>query len=133
MPTATTALLLAHGAHLSNPVLSATLPLSFATVKYGAEWSRAGLIFVMDRTVGNMLEQSPPFLLGLWMHALIASPLFASHLGWAWLLLRACYPVAFAQRPSPQQRLGISWISVVTWPSYAIVWTLLVGAARACW
>ena len=23
----------------------------------------------MDRTVGNLLEQTPPFLLGLWLHA----------------------------------------------------------------
>jgi uncharacterized membrane protein YecN with MAPEG domain len=111
----------------------AMVPLSFAKVKYGVEWSRSGLIFVMDRSVGNLLEQTPPFLLAVWLHALIASPTWAAQLGWAWLILRAFYPFAFARRPTPGARLGVSIISAVTWPSYAIVWALLLGAARACW
>ena len=111
----------------------AMTPLSFAKVKYGVEWSRAGLIFVMDRSVGNMLEQSPPFLLGLWLYAMIESPTTSARLGWAWLLLRALYPFAFARRPTPGARSGISILSAVTWPSYVIVWSMLFGAARACW
>ena len=73
-----------------------------------------GLIFVMDRTVGNLLEQTPPFLLGLWLHAMAASPAVAARLGWWWLMLRASYPFAFAHPSmSPrlwglQRRLGIS-------------------------
>merc|ERR1712196_723375 len=31
-----------------------------------------GLIFFMDRAVGNLLEQTPPFLTGLWLHAVFA-------------------------------------------------------------
>ena len=49
--------------------------IPFAAVKYGPRAEvQPGLIFVMDRTVGNLLEQTPPFLLGLWLHAMAASP-----------------------------------------------------------
>ena len=26
----------------------------------------------------------------------------------------------------------LSWVNFITWPSYALVWSLLYGAARAC-
>lgn len=116
-----------------------TKSLEFAQVKYGKEHSKAGLIFTMDRTVGNMVEQTPPFLLSIWLHALIASPAIAARCGWLWLILRACYPVAFAHpsmSPSlwdAQRQLGISWVNFVTWPSYAIVWALLLSVAMECW
>ena len=118
--------------------------ISFTQVKYGKEFSSlsGSMIFTMDRTVGNMLEQSPPFLISVWLHAFTASPATAAWLGWLWLLLRALYPIAFAH-PSMsrslwdlQRALGISWINFVTWPSYVIIWYLLVtacGAANACW
>ena len=86
-----------------------------------------------------MLEQTPPFLLGLWLHAMTASPATAARLGWWWLMLRASYPVAFAYPSmSPrlwglQRRLGISYVSFVTWPSYAVVWSLLYSAAEVSW
>ena len=89
-----------------------------------------------DRSVGNMLEQSVPFLLAIWLHALAKSPTTAAWYGWLWLLLRALYPLAFSHPSwSPklwgaQRRLGVSWVSFVTWPSYAIVWVLLIGAAQ---
>ena len=104
----------------------------------GSFVSDTGLILTMDRSVGNMLEQTPPFLLGLWLHALVASAEHAALLGWLWLLLRASYPVAFANPSwSPglwgvQRIVGISWVSFVTWPSYAVVWMLLIGSWRAC-
>jgi len=88
--------------------------IPFAAVKYGPRAEvQPGLIFVMDRTVGNLLEQTPPFLLGLWLHAMAASPEVAARLGWWWLMLRASYPIAFAYPSmSPrlwglQRRLGI--------------------------
>merc|ERR1712023_39298 len=111
--------------------------LTFAEVKYGQSHTNVGLMLTMDRSVGNLLEQTPPFLLSLWLHALTASADDAAWLGWIWLLLRATYPVAFAH-PSMtpalwgvQRRIGISWVNFVTWPSYFVVWTLLLGAARA--
>ena len=115
--------------------------VSFADVKYGsiARSNASGLMTTMDRTVGNMLEQTPPFLLGLWLHALTASADDAAWFGWLWLLLRAVYPIAFAH-PSMtpalwgvQRSIGISWVSFVTWPSYFVVWRLLIGAGRASW
>ena len=55
--------------------------IPFAAVKYGPRAEvQPGLIFVMDRTVGNLLEQTPPFLLGLWLHAMAASPEVAARL-----------------------------------------------------
>ena len=113
--------------------------LEFADVKYGPARSSAGLILTMDRTVGNFVEQTPPFLLALWLHAMLVSTHDAAQLGWVWLLLRATYPLAFAN-PSwapalwgVQRRVGISWVSFVTWPSYAIIWTLFTGVAKASW
>ena len=113
--------------------------LTFAEVKYGPMNKNVGMILTMDRSVGNMLEQTAPFLLGLWLHALVASADNAAWHGWLWLLLRALYPVAFAHPSmSPalwgiQRRVGISWVSMVTWPQYFIVWKLLVGSVQACW
>ncbi|KAL3892877.1 MAG: hypothetical protein SGPRY_014696, partial [Prymnesium sp.] len=37
-----------------EPQSKSRIPLEFAQVKYGNERSSAGLIFTMDRTVGNM-------------------------------------------------------------------------------
>lgn len=39
--------------------------IPFAQVKYGREFSNSGMVFMMDRTVGNMLEQSAPFLVSV--------------------------------------------------------------------
>ena len=93
--------------------------------------ARRGIIFCLDRTVGNMLEQSVPFLLGLWLHAVVVSATGASRLGWAWLLLRAGYPIAFHRKPLPGSRFGISSLALITYPSYAIIITLFGGAVRA--
>lgn len=113
--------------------------ITFASVKYSGRANTSGLIFVMDRSVGNMLEQTPPFLLGVWLHAIAVSPEDAAWYGWFWLVMRATYPIMFAHPSmSPalwnaQRRFGISWVSFVTWPSYAVVWRLLYGAAKVCW
>lgn len=123
----------------TSPRARGSKPLNFADVKYGKDRSSAGLVFTMDRTVGNMLEQSLPFLLAVWLNALVASPAFAAGWGWVWLTLRALYPIGFAH-PSmtpalwgAQRRLGISWVTFLTWPSYAIVWSLLIQTLRACY
>ena len=113
--------------------------LTFAEVKYGPMNKNVSMILTMDRSVGNMLEQTPPFLLSLWLHALVASADNAAWHGWLWLLLRALYPVAFAHPSmSPalwgiQRQVGISWVSLVTWPQYLVVWKLLAGSVQACW
>ena len=113
--------------------------IEFASVKYGADSATGGLRFVMYRSVGNLLEQSPPFLVSLWLHAFTDSPDDAAWFGWLWLLLRASYPIVFAH-PSmapamwdAQRRLGISWVNFVTWPSYAVIWKMLISSAKASW
>jgi len=113
-------------------------PIQFADVKYGDTRANRGLMLTMDRTVGNLLEQTPPFMIALWLHALTASANDAAWYGWLWLLMRASYPIAFAH-PSMtpalwglQRRLGISWVNFVTWPSYFVIWTMIYRTARAC-
>lgn len=112
--------------------------IDFADVKYGSNRAQQGLILTMDRSVGNLLEQTPPFLLALWLHALTVSPHAAAWYGWLWLLLRASYPIAFAfPSMSPamwgvQRLVGISWVSFVTWPSYFVVWMMLYRSSKAC-
>ena len=109
-------------------------------VKYGLvnQPQTGGMVFVMNRSVGNLVEQSAPFLVATWLNALTCSPDDAAWLGWLWLLLRSMYPVAFAfPSMSPalwgiQRRLGISGGNFGTWPSYLIIGRLLLGAARAC-
>ena len=122
----------------SSPTKRPMQPLSFADVKYGPSRTAHGrLILTMDRSVGNLLEQTPPFLMALWLHAFTVSPHDAAWYGWVWLVLRATYPVAFAH-PSMtpalwgvQRIFGISWVNFITWPSYAIVWTMLYKTACA--
>lgn len=41
---------------------------------------------------GNYLEQTPPFLAALWLHAAFVSPTSAAAAGWAWVGSRALYP-----------------------------------------
>jgi hypothetical protein len=52
-----------------------TKPPTLAEVKYGGISSR---VRSADRTVGNYLEQTPPFLAALWLHAAFVSPASAA-------------------------------------------------------
>lgn len=54
-----------------------------------------------DRTAGNMMEQSIPFLSLFWLNVLL-SPYggmasgYITALGWAYVALRSLYPVRFS-------------------------------------
>lgn len=53
-----------------------------------------------DRTVGNMLEQSVPFLTLFWLNIWLSSFGGVSHgyiaaAGWLYVALRSLYPVSF--------------------------------------
>ena len=89
-------------------------------VKYGTEGGRYTL--TGDRTVGNMLEQSVPFLASLALHAVLVDATKAAQLGWLWLLSRAIYPFVFAKGPP--------LLFVSTLPGYGFIGALLwpVGA-----
>ena len=92
--------------------------ISFAKVKYG---STELLAVTTDRTVGNMMEQSIPFLTSLWLCAIFESADYAAKLGWLWLLFRALYPFAYYRRP---------WVLVSTVPGYIILFMLISPVAR---
>ncbi len=84
--------------------------VSFAKIKYG---STDKLAVTADRTVGNLVEQSIPFLAALWMHAVFVSPSSAAAYGWAYLLCRAFYPIVFY--------LGVPYLFISTIPGYVII------------
>merc|ERR1711915_475241 len=87
-------------------------------VKYGPEGGPLGL--TGDRTAGNMLEQSLPFLVSLWLHALVVSPDTAAYYGWLWLAFRSFYPIVY--------RLGVPFLFLSTAPGYVLIALLLYPA-----
>lgn len=70
--------------------------------------------------LADLCEQTPPFLVGLWLHAFFAATPLTSQLGWTWLLLRATYPFVFMR--------WTGMVMLVTLPSYVIVLSLYFGA-----
>ena len=97
-------------------------PPSHGNVKYG----KAGGVHVLraERTVGNMVEQSLPFLVSLWLHAVYADPSSAARLAAIWLGLRGCYPLLFGR-----MYFHFPLHLIVTFPNYvviaAMVWPLV--------
>ncbi|KAL3907270.1 MAG: hypothetical protein SGPRY_010233 [Prymnesium sp.] len=71
---------------------------SLSDVKYSRNGVGAPFVRVMDRTVGNLVEQSLPFLLGMYGYALLVSPGTAAAAGWLWLLFRSYYPIVYQMR-----------------------------------
>jgi len=92
-------------------------PSSFTSIKYNLSSRPLKLCLTGDRTVGNLLEQSLPFLLSLWLHASYVDVGTASRLGWLWLFSRAAYPVAF--------HLGMPYVFISTLPGYAAIMALV--------
>ena len=88
--------------------------VSFKQIKYG---STSGLGFISDRTFMNMLEQSPAFLVSLWLHAVFVSCQTAATAGWIYIAFRALYPVVFIQGPP--------WLFISTFANYFVVCYLL--------
>jgi hypothetical protein len=95
---------------------------TLADVKYG-KYSKGARMRVADRTVGNYLEQSVPFLTSLWLHAAFVSPVNAAAIGWCWIAARFVYPWAY-KRPFPA-------VFVSTLPSYACNIYLLGEVVRS--
>lgn len=81
-----------------------------------------------DRAVANTHEQMVPFLASLWLCALFASPETATGLGGAYVALRGLYPVLLGSRVSKVQSKRVAF---VTFPCYAIVFTMLGSAVSA--
>lgn len=85
-------------------------------------------MLAVDRAVANTHEQMGPFLVSLWLFAIFASPVHATWLGAAYVVLRSAYPLLLGKRVSKVQSKRVA---LVTFPCYAIVFTMLGGAAWA--
>ncbi len=85
-------------------------------------------MLAVDRVVANTHEQMGPFLVSLWLFAIFASPTYATWLGAAYVGLRAVYPVLLGKQVSKVQSKRVAFVTV---PCYAIVFTMLGGAAFA--
>lgn len=82
----------AHRKHKSQSALRGDKAPSLGEVKYGG---KAVGVLMMDRTVGNFLEQALPFYLGLFLHAILVSPNAGAKTGWLWILFRSYYPIVW--------------------------------------
>ena len=75
-------------------------------------------LLASDRHQLNMLEHMPPFLVLLWLQALIVSVGSAALLGWAYVVVRATYPFFVGSR----LRSGIkSRVFINTFTGYGIL------------
>ena len=89
-------------------------PPSLSSIKYGKS---GGLpVLRASRAAGNMLEQSIPFLVSLWLHAILVNTSDAANLGLLWLVIRSFYPLVFGKG---------ALLFLVTVPNYAIIAMLL--------
>ena len=79
-----------------------------------------------DRVQLNTLEHMPPFLVLLWLHALVVGPGSAAVLGWVYVALRASYPFFLGRRLGRNipKRLLIN-----TFSGYAVLAVLMVWTA----
>ena len=82
-------------------------------------------MLAVDRVVANTHEQMGPFLASLWLFAIFASPRYSTWLGATYIVLRALYAIILGRRVSNTQTKRVAF---VTFPSYAIVFIMLIGA-----
>lgn len=95
----------------------------YADVKYSRGGAQATIVQVMDRTVGNYMEQSLPLLVGLFFHAFLVSPASASAAAWVWVLSRTYYPLVY--------KAGSIQVFASTLPGYVCIWYLWQRALLA--
>lgn len=92
-------------------------------VKYGG---KAIPVLRMERTVGNFLEQSVPFYLGLFLHAVFVSPNAAAKAGWLWIAFRCYYPYVWMMK--------FPAVLTSTMPAYGCVaylwWGVMTAATK---
>ena len=88
-------------------------PPSMSSIKYG---KGGGLpILRANRSVANLIEQTIPFLLGIWLHCVFVDPLAAARLGWLWIAVRGFYPFVFGKGPL---------LFAVTLPNYVCIFLM---------
>lgn len=86
------------------------------------------VMLAADRTQLNMLEQMPPFLILLWLHAVFVSPQEATLLGAIYTGSRVLYPLLMGKELGRQIPMRIL---VVTVTGYAIIAILVVRIAMS--
>lgn len=88
--------------------------------------SSATWALIMDRTVGNCLEQQSAFLASTWLHALLVpnnGPAQAATCATIYVVSRALYPWLFW--------CGHPWLQVSTCPGYWVIWYQLYRVVSA--
>ncbi len=83
-----------------------------------------------DRAVQNTHEQMGPFLVSMWMYALVISPEVAAGLGAAYVVLRAIYPFLLGAGIEQMQPRRVAF---VTFPCYAIIAWMLGRSVVQAW
>ena len=80
-----------------------------------------------DRMQLNTLEHMPPFLVLLWLHALVVGPETSAMLGWVYVALRASYPFFLGRRLGRNipARLLLNTFSGYAVLTALMVWTLM--------
>jgi len=78
---------------------------------------------IASRFSGNMMEQSLPFLLGLWMYTLFVDYNQAKWLGITYLVARGLYPLMYIVNGK-----FTHWFEFLTQPGYGVVGVLLLGS-----
>lgn len=84
-----------------------------------------------SRAFLNMMEQAPVFLSSLWMCAVFVSADVAATLGWAYLALRALYPLIWLFIGG-EAGCPIPIIFVSTFPQYGIVTYMALATLLKC-
>ena len=95
-------------------------PPSLASVKYGS----AGGVHTLRarRAVGNMIEQSGPFLVALWMHAAWVDAAAAARYAAWWIGFRGFYPLTFGRWFG---NCKVPLLFAVTLPNYVVIVLML--------
>ena len=89
--------------------------------------SSATWALIMDRTVGNCLEQQPAFLASTWLHALLVpndGPSQAAMCATIYVVSRLLYPWLFW--------CGHPWLQFSTCPGYWVIWYQLYRVVTTC-
>lgn len=103
--------------------------------KFGliAKYKKAGKVFdryfgqdkemlAADRLIINTQEQMMPFLFSFWLYALFVSPITATWLGGAYIVLRIGYSFLLGKKISNTQPKKVYF---VTFPGYFIIFFML--------
>lgn len=91
-------------------------------------FGRDGRMLAADRAVANTHEQMVPFLVAMWLFALLVSPFWATFLGSVYIALRALYPFLLGKSV---ERTQSKRVFIATGPGYLIVFTMLATSVWA--